>query len=158
MGLFGIKLESPNQNATKIELEKDYDFMYENFIVSSQQNLYVLLEENEGIIELLNFEFKIYKYGYPNDEVGLPSKIKGIEIYGISEIHNSEWIKELMINNRSHSSHSDKHYSNYKHYVVRFKDVTLEVISTNYKITKMSREEFNQIINEQLSFINKNVR
>ena len=126
MGLFGIKLESPNQNATKIELEKDYDFMYENFIVSSQQNLYVLLEENDGILELLNFEFKIYKYGYPNDEVGLPSKIKGIEIYGISEVHNSEWIKELKANLTDETAtFMDKT----RHFIVPLQDDRLQSIS-----------------------------
>ena len=158
MGFFEKKSELPNQFATKIELEKDYDFMYENFIVSSQRNLYLLLEENNKIIDTLNFEFLIFKFGYPNDEVGLPSKIKGVEIYGISEVHNSEWIKELMINNRSHSRHSDKNYSSYKHFIVRFKDVTLEVISTKYEILKMSKEEFNEIISEQISYLEKNVR
>ena len=86
LNLLGLKLESSNQYAHKITLEKDYKFMYENFIVSTQQNLFLFLEENNGIIEALNFQFKVYKYGYPNNEVGLPSKISGVEIYGISQV------------------------------------------------------------------------
>jgi len=156
LNLLGLKLESANQYAQKITLDKDYDFMYENFIVSSQQNLFLFLEENNGIIEALNFKLKVYKYGYPNDEVGLPSKIPGVEIYGISQVFNSEWIKELMTNNRSHPNHSDSFYSNYKHYVVRFKDVTLEVISENYEIVKLTKEELNGIIKTELEYI-KNV-
>lgn len=156
LNLLGLKLEPSNQYAQKITLEKDYSFIDENFIVSSQQNLFLLLEENNGIIEALNFRFTIYKYGYPNDEVGLPSKIPGVETYGISEIYNSQWIKEIMINNRSHTKHSDSFFSNHKHYVVRFKDVTLEVISKNYEIVKMTKVEFNNIINKELEFI-KNV-
>ena len=159
MGLLNflrMKRESTNQYAEKIALEKDYDFMYENFIVSSQQNLFLFLEENNGIIETLSFKFKVYKYGYPNDEVEIPSKIPGVEIYGISQVFNSDWIKELIINNRSHSQHSDSFYSNYKHYIVRFKDVTLEVISKNYEIVKLTKEELDEIINKELKYI-KNV-
>jgi len=153
LNLFGLKLESSNQYAQKITLEKDYKFMYENFIVSSQQTLFLFLEENNETIEALNFRFKVYKYGYPNDEVGLTSKISGVEIYGISQVINSDWIKELMINNRSHSKHSDSFYSNLKHYIIRFKDVTLEVISQNYEIVKITKEELSEIINKQLEYI-----
>ena len=153
LNLFGLKLETTNQNAQKITLEKDYAFMYEGFILSSQRKLYLLLEENKGVIDALTFEFLIYKFGYPNDEVGLPSKIPGVEVYGVSQVTNSEWIKELMINNRSHSRHSDSHYANYKHYIVRFKDVTLEVISKNYTVEKMTIEEFNEIVETERSYI-----
>lgn len=156
MKLFGTKSESSNQRAKKIELEKEYDFMYENFILSSQSNLYLLLEENDGIIETLKFEFLIYKFGYPNDEIGLPSTIPGVEIYGFSQVENSEWIKEIIINNKRHSKHSDSLFNIYKHYIVRFKDVTLEVISKNYLVEKLKIEEFNEIIKTELSYI-KNV-
>jgi len=153
MKLFGTKSEVSNQKAKKIELEKEYDFMYESFILSTQRILYLILEENNGIIEALKFEFLIYKFGYPNDEVGLPSKIPGVESYGFSQVENSEWIKELMTNNRSHSRHKDSHYANYKHYIVRFKDVTLEVISENYAVEKMTVEEFNEIVKTERSYI-----
>lgn len=153
LNFLGLKLESANQYAQKITLEKDYKFMYENFIVSSQQNLFLFLEENNGIIEALNFRFKVYKYGYPNDEVELPSKISGVEIYGISQVFNSNWIKELMINNRSHPKHSDSSYSNYKHYIVRFKDLTLEVICQNYEIVKITKDELKKIIDKELEYI-----
>jgi len=43
MKLFGTKSEVSNQKAKKIELEKEYDFMYESFILSSQRKLYLLL-------------------------------------------------------------------------------------------------------------------
>jgi len=155
MGLFGLKFESSDQTASKVILENNYDFMYENFIISSQRTLYLLLENKDGIIDALRFDFKIYKYGYPNDEVDLPSKISNIANYGMSEVFNSKWINELMINNRSHSQHSDSFYSNYKHYVIRFKDVTLEVISQKYEIVKMTKEEINKIITNELYCIEK---
>lgn len=147
-------IEPLKQYAEKIILEKEYKFMYENFIVSTQSNLYLFLEENNGILEALKFNFKIYKYGYPNDEAGLTSNIYGVEIYGISIVSNSEWIKELMINNRSHLRHLDKHYSNYNHYILRFKDVTLEVISQNFEVIKMTKTVLNDIINSELKNIN----
>ncbi|GAB3716471.1 hypothetical protein [Flavobacterium koreense] len=155
MGLFGLKFDSSDQTASKVILENNYDFMYENFIISSQRTLYLLLENKDGIIDALSFDFKIYKYGYPNDEVDLPSKISNIANYGMSEVFNSKWINELMINNRSHSQHSDSFYSNYKHYVIRFKDVTLEVISQKYEIVKMTKEEINKIITNEIYCIEK---
>lgn len=155
MKLFGKKSEVSNQRAKKIELEKEYDFMYESFILSTQRTLYLLLEEKNEMIEALKFEFLVYKFGYPNDEVGLPSKIPGVENYGFSQVTNSDWIKELMINNRSHSRHSDSHYDDYKHFIVRFKEVTLEVISKKYAIEKMSIEAFNEIVETERSYIKK---
>ncbi|MEN9909476.1 MAG: hypothetical protein RLZZ540_2625 [Bacteroidota bacterium] len=154
--LFGLKLESSKQYAKEIELEKNYSFMYDNFVFSSQQNLYLFLEENNGTIEALKFEFKIYKYGYPNDEVEFSFKIPDVKLYGISEVYNSEWIEELKVNNRDHIRHSDDYYSNYKHYIIRFKDVTLEVVSENYNIIKMSKDELDEILNKELSYIKNN--
>ncbi|MFN5310421.1 MAG: hypothetical protein ACK5C0_13290 [Candidatus Kapaibacterium sp.] len=153
MGIFGKKTEPKNQHAKSILLKKEYKFMYENFVFSSQHKLYLFLEENNGIIEALSFDFKVYKYGYPNDEVGLPSKIPGVESYGFSQVYNSEWIEELKINNRSHPQHNDKFYESYKHYVVRFKDVTLEVIANGFEITELTKIDLIELLNNEVENI-----
>lgn len=56
-----------------------------------------------------------------------------------------KWVKELKTQNGGHIKHLDAHYSNYKHYIFRFKDVTLEVISENFNIIKMSKKELDEI-------------
>lgn len=161
MKLFGKKIktvektEVPSQYAKEILLEKEFKFMYENFIFSSQRRLILLLEEKNGIIESLSFNFKVFKYGYPNDEVGLPSNISGVANYGISEVFNSKWIEELKANNRSHFQHNDSFYSDYKHYVVRFKDVTLEVIAKGFEVEELTNNQFFDEIKKELKYINK---
>lgn len=142
--------DNNKQITHEIALEKDYKFMYENFLISSQSKLYLLLEENEGIIDALCFDFKVFKYGYPNDEVGHSSCSS---LYAFCTIKNSTWINEVVKNNRSHHSHSDTLYSNIEHYVIRFKDVTLEVLANKYELIKMSKEEFRLIIDKQLSYL-----
>ncbi len=127
--------------------------MYENFVFSSQQKLYLFLEENNGIIDALSFDFVVYKYGYPNDEVGLPSKIPGVESYGFSQVYNSKWIDELKSNNSSHPQHNDEFYKNYKHYVIRFKDVTLEVIADGFEVTELKKEDLIELLNNEISNI-----
>ena len=80
----------------EIKLKKDYRFMYENFLISGQQELYLMLEENNGIIDLLKFNFKVYKYGYPNDEAmgSHPMAKFGLGFYGLFEVLNSPWRSE----------------------------------------------------------------
>ncbi|MFT3796584.1 hypothetical protein [Flavobacterium sp.] len=155
MGFFGIKLESPDQHAKPISLEKDYEFMYDNFVISNQQNLFVLLQEKDGVIDALNFEFTVYKYGYPNDEVGLLSKIPGIEYYEFCQVFNSKWVKELMLNNRTHTRHNDSLFINDKHFVIRFKDVTLEVIARKYDEVQLTRKDIDDFMNKEIGYIAK---
>ncbi|MFT3796659.1 hypothetical protein [Flavobacterium sp.] len=153
MGFFGIKMESPNENAKPVRLEKEYEFMHEGFILSSQRKLYLLLKENNATIEALRFDFKIYQFGYPNDEVGLPSKTPGVALYAFSEVFNSNWIKRLKKNNRSHSSHSDDLYRDDKHYIIRFKEVTLEVIAPKFQIVQLTRKEIDDFLDREIGFL-----
>ncbi len=154
MGFFGSKSESEKPIVTEIQLRKEYKFMYENFVISSQHKLYLLLEENNDILNVLSFRFLIYKYGYPNDEVGHPLQSYGLGFYGFFEVKNSKWIDELKSNNRSHSKHIDSLYDNYKHYVAKFKDVTLEVIAEKYEEMEMTKNEINEILKVEFSYIN----
>jgi hypothetical protein len=59
-------------SVTEVNLSKDYSFMHENLVVSSHHKLFLLLEQTENIIDALEFDSLIYKYGYPNDEVSHP--------------------------------------------------------------------------------------
>ncbi|MFI1770284.1 hypothetical protein [Thalassobellus citreus] len=141
----------------EIKLEKHFRFMYENFVISSQQELYLLLEEKDGVIDLLCFNsLSIYKYGYPNDEIGHPLQKFGLGFYGFFEVKNSEWINEIEKMNSAHPRHVKGLSTDRKHYVAKFKDVTLEVICKSYELKQMTKTELDGIITEQMNYINNN--
>ena len=129
--------------------------MYSNFVISSQHKLYLLLAQKENNIDVLEFDFSVYKYGYPNDEVGHPLMKYGLGPYGFYEVLNSKWIEKLRINNSSHSKHSDEIFNKKKHYVAKFKDVTLEVISYNYELKTFPKNYFSNILNDQFKYLDE---
>ncbi|OCX53584.1 hypothetical protein BEL04_04630 [Mucilaginibacter sp. PPCGB 2223] len=141
----------------EIELKKEYKFMYENFIISSQHELYLLLEESNGIIDALKFNFSIYKYGYPNDEAlgAHPLAKFGLKWYSFFEVENSPWIEELKVANRVHHRHEDSLYKDRKHYTVTFKDVTLDVITSSpFEVVELTRNDIIRFVNEQIDYLN----
>jgi hypothetical protein len=150
-----FKKDNPTVSVTEISLKKDYEFMYENFIVSSQQKLFLLLEQADDLIDTLQFDFLIYKYGYPNDEVSHPLSKYGLGSYGLFQVTNSPWITELRDNNRQHHRHTDNSFDDYKHYVAKFKDVTVEVICTNMNEIQLTKSELLVFLDEQISHLVK---
>ena len=140
---------------TEVKLSKDYGFMYENFIVSSQHKLILLLEQTDNVIDTLQFDSLIYKYGYPNDEVSHPLSEYGLGYYGLFQVANSPWVVELRDNNRQHHRHIDGSFDKYKHYVAKFKDVTVEVICTNMKEIQLTKSELLVFLDEQISYLIK---
>ena len=129
--------------------------MYENFIVSSQQKLFLLLEQADNIIDTLQFDFLIYKYGYPNDEVSHPFSKYGLGSYGLFQVINSPWVTELRDNNRQHHRHTDSSFEDYKHFIAKFKDVTVEILCTKMEETQLTKSELLIFIDEQIGYIVK---
>lgn len=125
---------------TKLTLNKDYKFMYENFVISTQHELYVLLEKNGNVINALKFNFILYKYGYPNDEgLGVhPMSQYGLGFYGLHRVDHSQWISKL--NERRPKKPWDL-FENYQHYIVTFKDVTIDVISKGFEELSLTEDE-----------------
>jgi len=136
---------------SEIKLSREYQFMYENFVVSSQRRLLLLLEKEQDIIHCLSFDFKIYKYGYPNDEVGHPMMKYGLGFYGLFKVENSPWIEELLAANSGHPHHSDSNYNKYKHYIAKFKDVTLEVVADDAKEIQLPASEIMAFVNKEMA-------
>lgn len=139
----------------EIKLKKEYKFMYENFLISGQQDLYLLLEENDGLLDTLRFKFLIYKYGYPNDEAmdAHPMAKYGLGFYGLFEVLNSPWIIEIRNSNWIHPRHNNNMYNDYKHYIARFKDVTLDVICSKMDELQMTKGQLIEIVNKEIEFI-----
>lgn len=129
--------------------------MYENFLISDHGALYLLLEENAGIISALRFSANIHKYGYPNDEAlgSHPLMQYGLGVYGFFEVKNSPWINELKTANRIHSRHSDSMYNGLKHYIATFKDEVFEVIARSFEEIELSSEEVLKLVTQSISYL-----
>jgi hypothetical protein len=148
-----FKKDKPAVFVSKVALEKGYSFMYENFVFSSQHKLFLILKKTDDHIDALQFDFLVYKYGYPNDEVGHPLSKYGLGFYGLFKVSNSPWIAEIVDNNRQHSRHSDSMFVDYQHYIVKFKDVTLEVICNKMEQIQITKTFFLQLVEEQIKFV-----
>jgi hypothetical protein len=154
MTLFSIK-KTPA--VKEISLRKDYQFMYEGFLITTQHNLYLLLEEHDGLIDALSFQFLVYTFGYPNDEVAgaHPMSKHGLGYYGVFEVKNSPWIEELKIANRVHPQHTDDRYNDYRHIIICYKDNTLDVICSGMKEIVLSKDELINLVNREIEYIKK---
>jgi hypothetical protein len=146
---------SGSPRVTEVRLTKDYRFMYEHFVIATQNDLFLFLERNGEVVDALKFGFSIFKYGAPNDEArgGHPLSKYGLGFYGLYYVEGSPWIQELMTSNRVHPRHSDAMYSNRRHYVACFKDVTLDVICTEMQEAQISVAEIGAIVSQQLGHL-----
>jgi hypothetical protein len=138
---------------SEVKLKRSYKFLYENFILSSQRDLYLLLEKSDEVVRGLKFNFSVYKYGYPNDEVGHPLMRYGLNPYSLYQVENSSWITEIRKHNSVHASDSAALHNDKRHYVVSFKDVTLEVISKGFLEIEISTDDLASILRQELDNI-----
>lgn len=85
-------------------------------------------------IALIEFEMcSVTKFGYPNDEAwgGIP-RTRGLS-YGIFEVQNSKWIRELTALNR-HSFPNTPDDVGSRHFLFLFHDSSFECIVTGMKL------------------------
>jgi hypothetical protein len=139
----------------EVKLSREYKFMYENFLISSQRELYLLLQSQGGQVDALKFNFKIYKFGYPNDEaIGAHPMTKfGLGFYGLFEVLNSPWTKKICEANRIHPRHEDRMFNDVRHYIARFKDVTLDILTTNMEEVQMTTDKVVELVNKEMEFL-----
>ena len=99
-----------------------------------------------GIVE---FDLcSITKFGYPNDEAlpGHPLHERGLEAYGVFEVHNSSWIKLKTQQNRVAFPNTPE--STQRHFIFMFHDSTFECIARGLRAslsTKPYAEIFEDI-------------
>lgn len=69
--------------------------------------------------------------GAPNDEALGGHRLwgKGLRHYSFQEVLNSDWIAELERRNRVHPRHSADVFNSLRHFVVTFKDETVECVA-----------------------------
>jgi hypothetical protein len=141
----------------EIPLRKSYRFMYENFVIATGSEVYLLLEKNDNLVDVLKFDRRIFKYGSPNDEArgGHPLFQYGLGFYGLFEVQNSPWIQEIMVANRLHPRHTDALFSGYRHFIACFKDVTFEIVSTQFQELQLTVDEVHRLINSELNSLHE---
>jgi hypothetical protein len=127
--------------------------MYENFLVSTQHETYLLLERADDLVHGIKFDSSNIKYGGPNDEAraGHPLSKHGLGYYGLFEVKNSPWIKEALAANRIHPRHSDAMFEDQRHFVACFKDVMFEVRCRKMEEVSLSSSQVLELVSNQLS-------
>lgn len=77
-----------------------------------------------------------HRFGIVNNEAanGHPLYEKGLETYRAHIIENSSWIEELKSIHKVHAYYSEKHWVDYKHFLLFFHDEIFEIIAKDYKI------------------------
>jgi hypothetical protein len=148
-------MQGPQPKVTRVSLSKQYQFMYENFAIATQEGTYLLLEKEKNSVSLLYFDTLNMRYGPPNDEAlgGHYLSSFGLRHYGFFEVINSPWIEEQRIANRVHPRHSDSLFTNKRHFIACFKDVTFEVICRDFEEKKLSLAEVEAICKKQLEYL-----
>jgi hypothetical protein len=137
---------------SEVKLSRQYSFMYENFVILTQHAVYLLLEKSESTVYALSFNSPNCKYGGPNDEAhgAHPLARHGLGIYGLYEVENSPWLREMMVANRIHPRHTDDLFAGRKHYIACFKDVKFECACREMKEIALSENEIYSLLKEQL--------
>jgi hypothetical protein len=143
----------------EIALKRKYKFMYENQIIANHHELFLLVElqekepVNTKLIPCLKFRYSIYKFGYPNDEVGHPMMKYGLGFYGLFEVFNSPWINECMMNNRTHPSHRDEFFDKERHFIAKFKDHTFEIIASEFAEIEVEKNKLISMVEDGINSI-----
>lgn len=90
-------------SVTEVKLSRNYSFMYENFVLLTQHDVYLFLERVGDNTLALHFDSPYCKYGGPNDEAhaGHPLAQYGLGLYGLYLVENSPWIHEMMVQTES---------------------------------------------------------
>ena len=137
----------------EVRLNREYKFMYENFVISTQTNTYLFLDSDGENVWALKFNSNNIKYGGPNDESrgAHPLSKHGSLIYGLYEVTNSPWINEQMKANRIHPRHSDSLYEGKKHFLACFKDVMFEIICRSWEEIKIPKQNIIDLVNNEIS-------
>src|SRR3954466_16001252 len=82
--------------------------------------------QNKNIADQFAYvRFKLpyaHMFGPPNDEAfeGHPLAGRGLTPYGVFEVRQSSWIRQLERMNSVHRSHKAEHFAKYRHFVFVF--------------------------------------
>jgi hypothetical protein len=74
--------------------------------------------------------------GAPNDEALSGHRLaqNGLIHFSFHEVHNLDWIADIMIRNRVHHCHTDELFAGLRHFIATFKDETFECVARTIAI------------------------
>jgi hypothetical protein len=93
----------------------------------------VLIYRGYGVVIAHFDRCIITRFGYPNDEAlgGHPLYARGLQHYGVFEVHGSSWPSELEAQNRR--VFPDSHAFDYRHFIFTFHDSTFECLAVGVR-------------------------
>lgn len=77
-----------------------------------------------------------FMFGSPNDEAfqGHPLASRGLHPYGVFEIQNSSWIRQLSRMNSVHPYHKPERFWKKHHLIFAFHDSTFECVTDGFQV------------------------
>jgi hypothetical protein len=106
-------------------------YMVSEFDEVVNSNVRIMTPDSKGYVALVEFSQPFaHMCGPPNDEtfLGHPLAERGLRPYGVFEVLDSSWIRQLEAMNKRHSQHSHSR-SALRHYIFSFHDSTFECIA-----------------------------
>jgi hypothetical protein len=78
-----------------------------------------------------------YTFGPPNDETfsSHPLAARGLQLYAVSEVKESSWIRQMERMNSVHRMHNSARYARFRHFIFAFHDNMLECIAEGFEIS-----------------------
>jgi hypothetical protein len=85
---------------------------------------------------------RAFYLGSPNDEALNGHRLwgRGLSFYSFQEVIHSDWIAALEHRNRIHPMHSAKLFEGLRHFVITFKEQTLECVAVKFEVTYRQEE------------------
>lgn len=97
----------------------------------------IITTDSPGYVALVEFARPCaHMFGPPNDEtfLGHPLAERGLRPYGVFEVKDSSWTRQLARMNKSHRQHSQNRYADLRHYIFSFHDSTFECIANSLAV------------------------
>lgn len=98
----------------------------------------MMTTDSPGYVALVEFTRpRAHMFGPPNDEtfLGHPLAERGLKPYGVFEVLDSSWIRQLeRMNSKCDTSHSQSRNRDQRHYIFSFHDSTFECIARSFSV------------------------
>jgi hypothetical protein len=75
----------------------------------------------------------------------------GLRWYDFFLVTNSTWINEMK---ERRPAGSYDLFENYEHYIITFKDITLDIVSKKFEEVELTNEQIHDLVNLQLNYLN----
>lgn len=92
---------------------------------------------HDKIVEVLFCRPRAFTLGSPNAEALSGHRLwgKGLEHWGFQEVTGSDWIADLERRNRVHHNHCPELFSDLRHFIISFEDVTFECVAEEFVVS-----------------------